>query len=71
MCQYRAEARFHLPTGRKQTSLGAEAGSLAAGHAHMAWQGRVPMPSINHEIMPPGLARDGFVYRNIQEIIAF
>ena len=37
------------------------ASTLAARHAHMAGQCCAPVPAINHEIMPFGLARDRLI----------
>ena len=47
---------------------GAAARLLAAGHAHVATDCWLLVPSVNDEIMPFGFARNRFAHGIVQEI---
>src|SRR3954470_10195473 len=46
-------------------------GSLAAGHAHVARDGRTLRAPVDDEVVALRLARDGFVDRLVEQLIAF
>src|SRR5262245_17199317 len=46
-----------------------DTGASAAGNAHVAGQGRALVATIDDEVMPLGLARDGGLDRGIEHVV--